>query len=157
MEKSLNTKKKYIYKNILLGCDHAAFKLKEFIKILLINMNFNVIDVGVHNNLPVDYPDIAFKVATNISNGIFKLGILICGTGLGMSIAANRYPHVRAALCNDLLTAKMSRLHNNSNLLVMGARILRNSLAEKITIKWLKTTFEKGRHELRLKKLDAVD
>ncbi len=143
--------------DIIIGCDHAAFTLKEALKSFLIKRCKNVADAGTYSEISVDYPDVGFSVASKVSNGTFGLGVLICGTGVGMSMVANRFPHVRAALCNDILTARMSKKHNNSNILVMGSRIVNTSLAADITKVWLETNFENGRHQRRLDKFDSLN
>jgi ribose 5-phosphate isomerase B len=105
---------------LVIGCDHAAFQLKETLKAYLKNNGYAVDDVGAFSVASVDYPEIGATLASQISAGTYRRGILICGTGLGMSMVANKYPHVRAALCNDLFSAIMSRRHNDANILVMG-------------------------------------
>lgn len=142
---------------IAMGCDHAAFQLKEIIKIYLREQGIQVEDAGTHSDESVDYSDFGLKVAAQISTGEFKQGILLCGTGLGMSMVANRFPHVRAALCHDLFAAIMSRRHNDANILVLGGRVTGDILALEIVSTWLKTPFEKGRHIQRLDKFDAID
>ena len=109
---------------------------------------------GPFNDESVDYPDFAFKVAKAVSAGLVKTGILICGTGIGMSITANRLPGVRAALCNDLYTVRMARAHNNANILALGSRVVGSGLAREIVLTFLETPFEKGRHSRRIKKMD---
>ncbi len=140
---------------VILGCDHAAFPLKEKIKAFLTAKGVEVEDVGTHSEASVDYPDYAIKVAQAISNNQFKRGILICGTGLGMSMVANKFPHVRAGLCNDLFSAILSRQHNDANILVMGGRVIGETLAQKIVDAWLKTPYEGGRHQSRLAKFES--
>ena len=142
---------------ILLGSDHAAFRLKEVIKTYIIESGLAVEDVGTHNEESVDYPDFAIELASRISRGKYVRGILLCGTGLGMSMAANRFPHVRAALCNDLFSAMMSKRHNNANILVMGGRMIGDSLALEIVKTWLETPFEGGRHQMRIEKFDSIE
>ena len=142
---------------IIIGCDHAAYTLKETIKAFLLADGYPVEDVGTHAEASVDYPDFAAKVAGKVSAGQFKRGILICGTGIGMSMVANRFPHVRAALCNDLFSAIMSRRHNDSNILAMGGRVIGEALALEVVKAWLETAFEGGRHQLRLKKFDRPE
>jgi ribose 5-phosphate isomerase B len=144
-------------KPIIIGCDHAAYTLKETIKAFLLADGYPVEDVGTHAEASVDYPDFAAKVAGKVSAGQFKRGILICGTGIGMSMVANRFPHVRAALCNDLFSAIMSRRHNDSNILAMGGRVIGEALALEVVKAWLETAFEGGRHQLRLKKFDRPE
>lgn len=143
-------------KPLAIGCDHAAFDLKEKIKSLLSELSISVHDVGPFSTDSVDYPDFANQVASGVSTGEFDRGILLCGTGLGMSMAANRFPHVRAALCSDLFSAIMSRQHNDANILVMGARVIGDALALEIVRTWLKTPFEGGRHQARLDKFDRI-
>lgn len=142
---------------IIIGCDHAAFQLKEIIRIFLEKSGIAVTDAGTHSESSVDYPDFAKKVASKVSKGEFKHGILICGTGIGMSMVANKYPHIRAALCNDLFSAKMSKLHNNANILVLGGRVIGDVLALEIVKAWLETPFEGGRHQRRLDQFDTID
>ncbi len=142
---------------IIIGCDHAAFQLKEIVKSFLEKYGLPVTDVGTHSDESVDYPEFARKVATQISDGRFNHGILICGTGLGMSMAANKYPKVRAALCNDLFSAQMSRRHNDANILVMGGRVIGDVLALEIVKTWLETPFEGGRHQRRLDQFNCIE
>jgi ribose 5-phosphate isomerase B len=141
---------------IIIGCDHAAFRLKETLKTAMEAQGIAVTDVGTHNEASMDYPDTGKAVAEKISMGEFERGILICGTGLGMSMVANKYAHVRAALCNDLFSAAMSRRHNNANILVMGGRMIGDVLALEILRTWLDTPFEGGRHQRRLDLFDRV-
>jgi ribose 5-phosphate isomerase B len=144
-------------KPIVIGCDHAAFALKERIKTYLTDKaGLQVEDVGTFDELSVDYPDFGIKVAEAVSQGRFDRGILICGTGIGMSMVANRFPHVRAALCNDVFSAKMSKLHNNANILVLGGRVIGDILAREIVDIWIETPFEGGRHQARLEKFDSI-
>jgi ribose 5-phosphate isomerase B len=141
---------------IVIGCDHAAFPLKEKIKQHLLEMNIDVQDVGTMSEDSVDYPEFGKKVASAVSSGEFERGILLCGTGLGMSMVANKFPHVRAALCNDLFSAVMSRRHNDANVLVLGGRVIGETLALEILKSWLETPFDGGRHQLRLDQFDQV-
>lgn len=141
---------------IIIGCDHAAFRLKEILKAALENQGITVTDVGTHGESSVDYPETGKTVAAKISSGEYERGILICGTGLGMSMVANKYPHVRAALCNDLFSAALSRRHNNANILVMGGRVIGDILALEILKTWLETPFEGGRHQRRLDMFDTI-
>ena len=113
-------------------------------------------DFGTHSEESVDYPDFGMQVARMISSGKYARGILICGTGLGMSMVANRFSSVRAALCNDLFSAIMSRRHNDANILVMGGRVIGTELAKEIVRYWMDTPFDGGRHRKRLEKFDAV-
>lgn len=142
---------------IVIGCDHAAVALKEIVKAYLTDKaDVEVKDIGTFTTDSVDYPDYAIQVARSVSDGTYERGILICGTGIGMSMAANRFPGVRAALCNDLFAARLSRQHNNANILVMGGRVIGDVLAVEILKTWLETPFEGGRHQARLDKFDQV-
>ena len=140
---------------IAIGCDHAAVELKEKIKTFLKELSLDTHDVGTFDNASVDYPDYGQKVAKLVSSGEFSRGILLCGTGLGMSMVANRFPHIRAALCGDIFSARMSRQHNDANILVMGARVIGDALAIEIVRTWLETPFGGGRHQVRLDKFAA--
>ncbi len=139
---------------VVIASDHAAFQLKEKIKLFLIENGIAVEDAGVHDEGSVDYPDYGIKVASLVSAGKFDRGILLCGTGIGMSMVANRFSNVRAALCNDVLSAIMSRRHNDSNVLVMGGRLIGDVLAIEILKAWLETPFEGGRHQKRIDKFN---
>jgi ribose 5-phosphate isomerase B len=141
---------------IVIGCDHAAIVLKEQIKSYLSDNGYTVQDVGTNGESSVDYPDYGIKVAEKISSGEFSRGILLCGTGLGMSMVANRFSNVRAALCGDIFSARMSRQHNDANVLVMGARVIGDILALEILRTWLETPFEGGRHQRRLDKFNLL-
>ena len=141
---------------LIIGCDHAAFGLKETIREHLTRQGCPVEDAGAFGPASVDYPDIAHQVAERVAGGEFKRGILLCGTGIGMSIAANRHPGVRAALCHDLFGAQMSRRHNDANILVLGGRVTGDTLALEIVKVWLETPFEGGRHQRRLDKLNCA-
>lgn len=141
---------------ILIGCDHAAVALKETIKRHLIENGLSVEDMGAHSEASVNYVDFAAKVARAVSEGTHKRGILICGSGIGMSMAANRFPRVRAALCNDLFSAILSRRHNDANVLALGGRLIGDALAKEIVDVWLTTEFEGGRHQERIDTMDAI-
>lgn len=141
---------------IIIGSDHAGYDLKEECKSYLQRTGeHGVNDAGVFTRSSVDYPKIAHQVAQALTRGEYDRGILICGTGIGMSITANRYRGVRAALCLDLFSAKMSRLHNDANILVMGGRILGVGLALEILDVFLKTSFEGGRHKARIDQIET--
>jgi ribose 5-phosphate isomerase B len=142
---------------IIIGADHAGYQLKEALKPFLKEIGLDVTDAGTDSDRPIDYPDFAARVAETVSNGIFPKGILICGSGMGMSITANRFPGVRAALCLDEETARMSRLHNDSNILVLAGRKTDTATARGITRIWLTTPFEGGRHQKRLDKIKEVE
>ena len=142
--------------DIVMGADHAGFHLKEACKAFLEKSGEHQIeDVGVYNTQSTDYPKIAHKVARAVAEGTYSRGILICGSGIGMSMVANRYNGVRAALCDNLYSARMSRLHNDANILTMGDRILGVGLALEILDLFLKTEFEGGRHSARVDQIDA--
>lgn len=140
---------------IAIGCDHAGVQLKN--KIVLLLKDVQLVDFGANNNNSVDYPDFGSKVAKLVSDGKADKGILICGTGIGMSIVANKFANIRAALCHDEFTAKMCRLHNDANILVLGARIVSAEMAEGILNQWLNTGFEGGRHSNRLNKITQIE
>jgi len=142
---------------IVLGSDHAGFELKEDLRAYLVEQKVGVIDLGVSNEEPVDYPDIGASVAEKVSRGEVGRGILICGSGIGMSIVANRFPGVRAALCHGLYTARISREHNDANLLILGGRLIGKGLAREILKVWLETGFQGERHQRRLEKIRALE
>ena len=142
---------------IAIGSDHAGFGLKEDILGLLKGLNMDIVDCGTNSTESVDYPYFGARVSELVSSGEVQRGILICGTGLGMSMVANKYPNVRAALCNDLFSAKMSRLHNDANILVMGGRVIGKDLAAEILKVWLNTAFEGERHLKRLNKINKIE
>lgn len=140
-----------------IGCDHAGFELKEEIISLLNDIGIECIDYGTKGPQSVDYPDFGEKVSEAVGKGMIDRGVLICGTGIGMSIVANKFPGIRASLCNDLFTARMSRLHNDANILVMGGRIIGKDLAKEIVRVWFSTDFEAGRHANRLGKILKIE
>ncbi len=140
-----------------LACDHGGFELKEELKAYLRSVNVEPIDMGTFDENSVDYPDFGVFVAEKVSKGELERGILVCGTGIGMSIIANKFPRVRAALVNDLYSSRCSREHNDSNILVMGGRIVGKNLAKEIVRVWLDTPFAGGRHKRRLEKIEALE
>ena len=142
---------------LIIGCDHAAYPLKETVKAFLAGAGIKVSDVGTHSEDSVDYPDFGAGVAGGVSRGEYPRGILLCGSGIGMSMVANRFPGVRAALCNDLFSAVMCRKHNDANILVLGGRVIGETLAIEIVKAWLETDFEGGRHQSRLDKFDKLE
>ena len=142
---------------IAIGSDHAGFGLKEEVLGLLKGRNIDIVDCGTNSVESVDYPDFGARVSELVSSGEVDRGILICGTGLGMSMVANKYPKVRAALCNDLFSAKMSRMHNDANILVLGGRVIGKDLAAEIVKVWLATPFEGDRHLKRLQKIKNIE
>ncbi len=140
---------------IIIGSDHTGFDLKNRFKELLTNeLGYEVSDAGTYSADSVDYPDIARNVASAVASGEYEKGVLICGTGIGMSIAANRFKGIRAALCHDIYTAEMSRRHNNANILVIGARVTGEGLALEILKVFFRTEFEGGRHKMRIDKIE---
>jgi ribose 5-phosphate isomerase B len=139
---------------IAVAADHAGVGLKERVKRLLVAAGCEPVDFGANEEVSVDYPDYAHRVVESILRGETERGILICGTGIGMSIAANRFPGIRAALCYNLETARLSRSHNDANVLALGARTVDNDLALQIAAEWLRTEFKGGRHSRRLKKVE---
>ncbi|MGZ3607096.1 MAG: ribose 5-phosphate isomerase B [Syntrophales bacterium] len=141
---------------IIIGSDHAGFPLKEVVKQYLAEMGYAVTDAGTDSPANVDYPDFAARVAQRVSAGEFDRGILVCGSGVGMSIVANKFPGVRAALCLDEETARMGRLHNDANILVLAGRRTEEEAAKAIVRLWLNTEFEGGRHQRRLDKISDI-
>jgi ribose 5-phosphate isomerase B len=144
-------------KIIAIGSDHAGVGLKNIIKDILTELGIEALDYGTDKEDSVDYPDFGEKVSEAVSSGRVERGILICGTGLGMSIVANKFPNVRATTCHDTYTAKMSRLHNDSNILVMGSRVIGRDTAAEIVRIWIETPFEGGRHIRRLEKISRIE
>ena len=142
---------------IAIASDHGGFDLKENIIAYLIKKGLEVDNFGAHSADSVDYPDYGIKLAQAITDKKFVRGILICGTGVGMSIVVNRFPGIRGTLCSDVYTAKMCREHNNSNILIMGGRVIDVSLAIEILEAWLNTAFEGGRHQRRLDKIHQIE
>ena len=140
-------------KTLIVGSDHAGLELKRELSGVAAELGYEVVDIGTHTSDSTDYPDYAHQVASAVARGE-GLGLLVCGTGVGMSIAANRHPGVRAALCGDVFTASMSRQHNDANVLCIGARVVGGGLAAEILKAFLSATFEGGRHERRVKKIE---
>ena len=143
-------------KKIALGADHAGFELKEQIAKYLKEKGYEVKDFGAYSTDSIDYPDPAYSTAKSVSENSSDEGILICGTGIGMSMVANKLPGVRAALCNSVETAQLSKKHNNANLLCLGARVEHTDSVEKIVDEWLNAKFEEGRHERRVDKIHSL-
>ncbi len=141
---------------ISIASDHGGFSLKETLKDFLEREGYRVIDRGTDSDESCDYPDYGIRVIEDILQGRSERGILTCGTGIGMSILANRFRGIRAALCFNEYMARMSRLHNDSNVLVMGGRVIGPELALSIVRTWLDTPFEGGRHKRRLEKLESL-
>ena len=139
--------------NIVLASDHAGFKLKEEIKRFLIKKRNKVLDLGTKNTNPVDYPDFAHLLSRKMKTNNNKFGILVCGSGIGMDMAANKHKNVRAALCYNVKSAKLSRQHNNANVMTIGSRLTKKNLALKCVTTFIKTDFKGGRHSNRVRKI----
>src|SRR6266540_2697763 len=142
---------------IAIGADHAGFTLKEHVVVTLTRLGHDVDDRGTHSDMPTDYPPICAEVARLVRSGKADRGIVIGGSGQGEQMAANKVHGVRAALCNDLYTARMSREHNDANVLAMGGRIVAFGLADEILRLWLATGFEGGRHQRRVKQIADIE
>ena len=142
---------------VAIGCDHAGIELKEQLIVLLEKMGIEQLDEGTNTPDSVDYPDFGEKVSLAVASGQADRGILICGTGIGMSIVANKIKGIRAALCSEPFSARMSRLHNDANVLVLGGRVTGMALAEEITRVWIETPFDGGRHAKRLDKICLIE
>lgn len=142
---------------IIIGSDHGGLALKAAVTSYLTRRGFQVNDAGTNSDASVDYPDFGQKVAESVIAGEAELGILICGTGIGMSIAANKIPGIRAALVTDVFMARMAKEHNNANVLVLGGRVLDEQNACDLVGAWLDGTFEGGRHQARLDKITALE
>jgi len=142
---------------IVLASDHGGFQLKETIKEHLIKSGYNITDIGAYNTDSVDYPDYGKRAAEMVANREFNRGIIICGTGIGISIAANKVKGIRCALCTNEFMAKLSRMHNDANMLALGERVLGKGVALDIVDIWLSTEFEGGRHGDRVKKLMEIE
>ena len=144
---------KSLFKKVSLSSDHAGFKLKEEIKKTLIKKKIKIIDLGPKTDSSVDYPDYAKKVARNILSKRSNIGILVCGSGTGMAMSANKFKKIRAAVCYNKASTRLSRLHNNANILALGSRLTNKSTALKLVNIFLSTKFEGGRHLRRVKKI----
>ncbi|MEK6693560.1 MAG: ribose 5-phosphate isomerase B [Nitrospirota bacterium] len=140
-----------------IGCDHAGLEMKEEMLALLKDLGIEYKDFGTFSEQSVDYPDFGLRVSEAVSKGEVNRGLLICGTGIGMSIVANKFNGVRAALCHEPYSARMSRLHNDSNILVLGGRVTGKGLAREIARVWFTTDFEGGRHSKRLDKIKEIE
>jgi ribose 5-phosphate isomerase B len=138
------------------GSDHAGFRLKESVRRWLVDHSYIVVDLGTDSEEACDYPDFAIALAEAMAAGTVERGVLICGTGVGMSIVANKFPHLRAAVCHDPTTARFSRAHNDANVLTLGSRITGEMVALDIVNAWLHTPFEGGRHSRRLAKIEGL-
>ena len=140
-------------KKVVLASDHAGFKLKDEIKKFLIKKKRKVLDLGTENTSSVDYPDYAHLLSKKMEKNKNQFGILVCGSGTGMSMAANKHKNIRAALCYDIKSTKLSRLHNNANVMTIGAKLTKKNVALKCVNIFLKTDFDGGRHSRRVKKI----
>ena len=144
-------------KRIVIGSDHIGYPLKEYLKTFLTETGWEVDDCGTHNRTRTDYPIYASKVAQKVTSGKFERGILICGSGVGMSITANKIHGIRAVVCSEPYSAVLSRKHNNSNMLCMGSRVVGEELAEMIVHDWLAAEYEGGRHQKRLDMIHEIE
>lgn len=149
--------KRGTYVKLAISSDHGGNNLRREIKDLLTELKIDFTDFGPDSDASVDYPDYAKAVTSGVASGEFDRGILICGTGIGMSIAANKTNGIRCALCHDVFSAKATRGHNDTNVLAMGERVIGPGLAREIVQTWLDTPFEGGRHERRIEKLMALE
>ena len=142
---------------IALGADHAGWELKEALKAWLIENGHQILDFGTHSPESVDYPDYALQVGEAVASGKADRGLLVCGTGIGMAMTANKVPGIRAALCSDPFMARLSREHNDANVLALGGRLMDGELGLEILQMWLGTEFAGGRHERRLAKIAQIE
>ena len=142
---------------VVLASDHRGYRLKESLKTFLEEKGVEFFDVGTFSDDSVDYPDFAMLAAEKVSHGDYARGIFICGSGIGMCVVANKFPGVRAAVCHDVSSAEMSRKHNDSNILGLGADVINEELARKILQVWLETKFEGGRHLRRVQKISEIE
>lgn len=142
---------------LAIASDHAGYHLKEALKPVLASYDADYVDLGCHSEQSVDYPDFARKLAEGVADGSYTRGVLVCGTGLGMAITANKVPGVRAVTLHDTFSAQMSRLHNDANVLTMGERVVGHGVAAEVLKVWLETEFEGGRHAKRVQKISDVE
>jgi ribose 5-phosphate isomerase B len=142
---------------IVVGSDHRGFESKEQVKAIINQLGHEFVDIGTSNNSPADYPDPAYLAATAVANGQADRAILICGTGIGMCIAANKVKGIRAALCHDELSAQISRHHNDANVLCLSGDMIGEVLLRKMVEAWLNTEFHGGRHQRRINKITAIE
>ena len=143
----------FLFKKICIASDHAGYNLKESIKDFLVNKHMSIIDLGPFKNKSVDYPDYAKKIAHRVKQKKSDVGILVCGSGTGMAISANKIKNIRAAVCYNQKSTRLSRQHNNANIIALGSRLTKKSLSFKLVELFLKTKFEGGRHLRRIKKI----
>ena len=150
---SVSKDRKIKINNIVMASDHAGFKLKEDIKNFLLKKRKKVLDLGTNNTNSVDYPDFAHRLSKKIKKNSKQLGILVCGSGIGMDMTANKHKNIRAALCYSVKSARLSRLHNNANVIAIGSRLTSRNVALKCVSTFIETKFEGGRHLRRVKKI----
>ena len=148
-----NIKLNKIFKTVCIASDHAGYNLKEVIKDHLVNKNVSIFDLGPMNDNRVDYPDFARKVANRIKSKKSDVGILVCGSGTGMAISANKIKKIRAAVCYDLKSTRLSRQHNNANIIALGSRLIKKKMSLRLVEAFLETRFEGGRHLKRVRKI----
>jgi ribose 5-phosphate isomerase B len=141
---------------IPMACDHGGFEMKEFIKNKLVKLGYIIEDMGTYSDASVDYPDMIHPLAKDINDKKYPLGIILCGSGNGAQMTANKYPNVRAALCWTLEQAQLAREHNNANILSLPGRFISNDLAVEMSLNFLNTEFEGGRHQRRVKKISKI-
>ena len=144
-------------KKITIGCDHAGYELKLKVITHLQERGYEVLDVGTHSTDSCNYPEIAHEVCKNIQNGVTELGILICGTGIGMSMAANKHKGIRAAACSDTFSARLTRVHNDANILCFGERVVGMGLALDLVDNFIDAEFEGGKHQVRVDMITALE
>ena len=144
---------RYLFKKVCIASDHAGFRLKESIKNFLVNQHISIIDLGPINENSVDYPDFAKKVSKRVKSKRSDVGILVCGSGTGMAISANKTKKIRAAVCYNSKSTILSRQHNNANIIAIGSRLTKKNTALKLVSLFMKTKFEGGRHLRRVKKI----
>lgn len=141
---------------IPMACDHGGFEMKEFLKNKLVKLGYAIEDMGTYSDASVDYPDMIHPLARNINDKVYPIGIILCGSGNGAQMTANKYPNVRAALCWSLEQAQLAREHNNANILSLPGRFISNDLAMEMTLNFLNTDFEGGRHQRRVEKISKI-
>lgn len=142
---------------IILGADHGGYELKNHITKWLTQHDYDVNDIGVFSSESMDYPDIALEVSQKVSDGTYDRGVLVCGSGVGVSITANKVKGIRAVLCHDTVMARLSREHNDTNIIAMGGRFVAKELAFEILNVWLNTNFSEGRHQQRINKISNIE
>ena len=142
---------------IAIACDHGGYRLKEVLKASMIAQGYEVIDFGTNSEDSVDYPDYAYKAAKAVADKECERGVVVCGTGIGVSIVANKVDGIRCALVHDLFSAKATRQHNDTNMIAMGGRVIGDGLALEILNTWLHTDYEGGRHDQRIEKMMAIE